>query len=62
MHEREIQRWCRQRMDILDSLPAIVRNAVREANAYTEPAWARELVKRHGPERAAQIILNQSEG
>jgi hypothetical protein len=60
-HEREVTRQCRSRTDVLDALPAVVRNAIHEAAAYTEPEWARSLVRRHGATRAAEMILARKE-
>ena len=56
-----IEQWCGESMTILDALPAVVRNAVHEARAYTDTSEARRLTRRHGPEKAAQIILSRRE-
>jgi hypothetical protein len=55
--ERDVQRECEARMDVLDRLPRIVRIAIHESNHYTDPKAARRLVRRIGPERAAHIIM-----
>jgi hypothetical protein len=60
--EEEVKRQCKSRMDIFDTLPAVVRSAIREADGYTEIAEAKRLVKRHGAAGAAKIILNHGIG
>lgn len=59
--EEEVERQCRSRMDIFDTLPVVVRAAIREAGAYTEVAEAKQLFKRHGAAEAAKIILNRGQ-
>jgi hypothetical protein len=58
--ERDVQRECKARMDVLDRLPRIVpdRDPRKQSN-YTDPGAARRLVRRYGPEGAAQIIMER---
>jgi hypothetical protein len=57
--EEDIQRDCKRRMDALDRLPRIVRVAIHESNHYSDPRKAKRLVKLHGAEEAARIIMER---
>jgi hypothetical protein len=55
--EDEVRCACKKRMDMLDALPRIVRNAIHEADEYTDPHDAKRLMRRYGAETTASMIL-----